>query len=190
MEDCANFCLELIFFFYYCYFFYSSFVLKSDRMIEGWQYSEPGLEEGFAGNELITKRQFGSGYPSDPTCKKWMQQLHDPIFGFSDIVRFSWAPTKQRLSGEEFNNSNSNNNNKNDDDDTSQAPAVPAVKVTFLADLDDDEEEDLGMAQDMAQFLNTSFQHGGKSSSLGTSSKRKRSSYFDRRKIKVTKTIV
>mmetsp|Transcript_12007 Transcript_12007/g.28894 ORF Transcript_12007/g.28894 Transcript_12007/m.28894 type:complete len:300 (-) Transcript_12007:608-1507(-) len=154
-----------------------------DRMMDGWQYSEPGLEDGCAGSELITKRQYGSGYPSDPTCKKWMRQLHDPIFGFSDVVRFSWAPTKQRLSGEEC-------SNKNDDDATDgSAPAVPAVKVTFLADLDEDEEEDLGMAQGMAQFLNTSFQQGGKSSCLGTS-KRKRSSYFDRRKIKVTKNIV
>jgi ribonuclease H2 subunit A len=119
--------------------------------------------------ELISKRQFGSGYPSDPICKMWIQKsMTDPVFGFSDIIRFSWAPTKQRLSG-------------------SEPDATDAAKVTFLADLDDEEEENMKQSKGMAQFLNTTFQ-GGKNNS-GTS-KRKRSAFFDSRKIKVARSIV
>ena len=47
----------------------------------------------------------------------WLESLHDPLFGYCDMVRFSWAPTKACLleSGRE---------------------------VVFEADLDDDEQED------------------------------------------------
>jgi len=65
-----------------------------------------------------------TGYPSDPKCKNWMETLHDPVFGYSDILRFSWAPSKQRL----------------------QEKGVPVV---FRADLDDDDaiEQQKGMTQ-------------------------------------------
>jgi hypothetical protein len=135
--------------------------LLRDRMLRGWQYSEPDIENR---GDLLSKRQFGSGYPSDPVCKEWMKELHDPVFGFCDAVRFSWAPTKQRLSGED--------------------DATDAAKVIFLADLDEEEEENMMQSKGMAQFLNSSSQDSG------GSSKRKRSAYFDRRKIRVTKNII
>jgi hypothetical protein len=55
-----------------------------------------------------------------------MQQLADPVFGYPDIMRFSWAPSKQQL-------------NEN------------GVPVTFHADLDDEEEFD--QQKGMANFL-------------------------------------
>ena len=66
------------------------------------------------------------GYPSDPRCKSWMEQLTDPVFGYPDIMRFSWAPSKQQLS-------------------------ESAVPVEFFADLDDEGEFD--QKKGMSQFL-------------------------------------
>jgi ribonuclease H2 subunit A len=33
---------------------------------------------------------FGSGYPGDEVTKSWLRQHFDPVFGFPDLVRFSW----------------------------------------------------------------------------------------------------
>lgn len=60
-----------------------------DRMIENWCFSE---------SNLVASKGFGSGYPSDPTCKKWMEDHQScKVFGFCDVVRFSWNPIKKTL---------------------------------------------------------------------------------------------
>mmetsp|Transcript_4467 Transcript_4467/g.9559 ORF Transcript_4467/g.9559 Transcript_4467/m.9559 type:complete len:197 (-) Transcript_4467:218-808(-) len=49
-----------------------------------------------------SEKSMGSGYPSDPTCQKWIQHELEhrscPVFGFSPesapLVRFSWNPIK------------------------------------------------------------------------------------------------
>lgn len=78
----------------------------------------------------------GSGYPSDPACKAWVEKNVDDIFGFPEFVRFSWAPAKQRL--------------------------LECKTVTFEADQDEDAEEDeqfkLGrkrQQQQMKSFLSS-----------------------------------
>eukprot|EP00980_Cylindrotheca_fusiformis_P003299 scaffold743_cov117-Cylindrotheca_fusiformis.AAC.18 len=96
-----------------------------DKFLEAWKFSE----------DVDVARDFGSGYPSDPKCKQWMAKLQDPLFGYSDFVRFSWAPTK----------------NKFLEDDT-------AVAVTFKADLDDNDAD--GLIQQQKGM--TSFLSGGK----------------------------
>ncbi|CAB9499960.1 H2 subunit A [Seminavis robusta] len=64
-----------------------------DRMSETWQFTEP-----LAATKTVVSREFGSGYPSDPKCKQWMaNNLHDPVFAWPDMVRFSWAPAKKTL---------------------------------------------------------------------------------------------
>ena len=61
-----------------------------DHLMAGWQFSE--------GPSFPASYEFGSGYPSDPVCKKWMEDHQScPVFGFSDVVRFSWNPTKKAL---------------------------------------------------------------------------------------------
>ena len=40
---------------------------------------------------------WGSGYPSDARCSTWMKQNIDPIFGWSNECRLSWAPAKDML---------------------------------------------------------------------------------------------
>eukprot|EP01094_Clydonella_sp_ATCC50884_P020101 TRINITY_DN4097_c0_g4_i2.p1 TRINITY_DN4097_c0_g4~~TRINITY_DN4097_c0_g4_i2.p1 ORF type:complete len:272 (-),score=72.82 TRINITY_DN4097_c0_g4_i2:29-844(-) len=41
--------------------------------------------------------QFGSGYPGDATTKEWLRHCIDPLFGFPDIVRFSWRTCEDLL---------------------------------------------------------------------------------------------
>jgi ribonuclease H2 subunit A len=85
-----------------------------DNMLEGWKFSEPGMED--------FSREYGSGYPSDPKCKTWMATLHDPVFGYNDFMRFSWAPAKNKVKEQ-------------------------GVPVTFQADIDEDEQmQQLGLS--------------------------------------------
>jgi ribonuclease H2 subunit A len=40
---------------------------------------------------------WGSGYPSDARCSNWLKRTIDPIFGWGNICRFSWATAKDLL---------------------------------------------------------------------------------------------
>jgi len=68
-----------------------------DELTTNWKWSEPHYEP--ASNEKDQKViGFGSGYPSDPQCKKWMDKnFCDSVFGYPDFVRFSWAPAKEAV---------------------------------------------------------------------------------------------
>ena len=80
-----------------------------DRMLESWEFTEPFHATAAAvtnnnssatptSNNSEPTKHFGSGYPSDPKCKKWMHDnLRNPVFGWPDIVRFSWGPAKKAL---------------------------------------------------------------------------------------------
>jgi len=131
-----------------------------DRMMEHWQYSESNYKTPHE-KEI----PFGSGYPSDPITKTWMDtNLSCPIFGYPDLVRFSWNPTKKALDPSK----NTSNNT--------------VVQVTFAADLDEDEE-------DGEYSLTMKRQREQMASFLGVSEKgAKRYPYFERNKIqRVTK---
>ncbi|RHZ35113.1 hypothetical protein DYB31_002185 [Aphanomyces astaci] len=54
-----------------------------DAVVASWQYESSGLAK------LDT--DFGSGYPSDPKCKRWLHDALEPVFGYPNIVRFSWG---------------------------------------------------------------------------------------------------
>jgi len=70
-------------------------------MMEHWQFTEPLqaiTSTTTSTNKNTNSREFGSGYPSDPKCKAWMaDNLCDPVFGWPDVVRFSWGPAKKTL---------------------------------------------------------------------------------------------
>lgn len=42
-------------------------------------------------------RRFGSGYPGDPLTKIWLHNHLDGVFGYPNLVRFSWGTTKKIL---------------------------------------------------------------------------------------------
>lgn len=53
-----------------------------DHALQTWNFVE-GLD--------LTHRDFGSGYPNDPVTKKFLSNVWDPVFGFPQLVRFSWS---------------------------------------------------------------------------------------------------
>lgn len=65
-----------------------------DSSLRAWRSSrerEGGEGEG--------REEVGSGYPGDPTTKRWLDSHLDPIFGFEDVVRFSWKTVDEVLEG-------------------------------------------------------------------------------------------
>jgi len=59
-----------------------------DHLLRDWHFREVGLG-------AATK--LGTGYPGDPTTKKWLAAHSDPVFGFPSIVRFSWKTTSKLI---------------------------------------------------------------------------------------------
>lgn len=123
-------------------------------MITNWRYSEPALAKA--------PINFGSGYPSDPTCKAWMkEQLSDSVFGFADAVRFSWGPTKKQL-------------------------LTDATAVTFSADVEVDGDGEDNKHQIL---LGKKRQQENMSDFLSGKSKLRRLPYFERKKLSIVTTL-
>lgn len=53
-----------------------------DHALSVWKFQE-GLD--------LKSEDFGSGYPADPVTKQFLQNYCDPVFGFPQLVRFSWS---------------------------------------------------------------------------------------------------
>ncbi|ERL89657.1 hypothetical protein D910_07020 [Dendroctonus ponderosae] len=47
--------------------------------------------------ENVDVKEFGSGYPGDPVTKKFLVSHCDPVFGYPQLVRFSWSTTANAL---------------------------------------------------------------------------------------------
>ncbi|KAI8874419.1 hypothetical protein GQ42DRAFT_159774 [Ramicandelaber brevisporus] len=52
-----------------------------DQVLHSWQFAE--------GREW--SKQWGCGYPSDEQTVRWLKSTFDPVFGFPQVVRFSWS---------------------------------------------------------------------------------------------------
>ena len=59
-----------------------------DKILDAWQCDDP---------RICKDRNWGCGYPSDKDTVRWTKENLDPIFGWPDIVRFSWGPSKEVL---------------------------------------------------------------------------------------------
>lgn len=81
----------------------ASIVAKTtrDRHIREWVFPELQRSEqltmGHGNAQIDFAAEKGSGYPSDPKTKAWMEESCDDIFGFPTFVRFSWGTTKTLL---------------------------------------------------------------------------------------------
>ncbi|TBU08366.1 ribonuclease HII [Hamiltosporidium magnivora] len=53
-----------------------------DKLLINWKFKD---------------NNYGSGYPSDPETIKWLDRNFNPLFGYSDIVRFKWSTIERRL---------------------------------------------------------------------------------------------
>ncbi|CAK0755728.1 hypothetical protein CVIRNUC_002397 [Coccomyxa viridis] len=49
------------------------------------------LREHLYNEKVDISRETGSGYPADPETKAWLQKHVDRVFGFPNLVRFSWS---------------------------------------------------------------------------------------------------
>ncbi|KAJ1954843.1 hypothetical protein EC988_002214 [Linderina pennispora] len=58
-----------------------------DEHLARWVFEE-GLE---------VPRNYGSGYPGDPNTVAWLKDNIDAVFGYPDIIRFSWATCTKLL---------------------------------------------------------------------------------------------
>lgn len=78
----------------------ASIVAKTtrDRNVREWVFPERERSSVYALNAPNMSLQFsdprGSGYPSDPRTKRWMEDNCDDIFGYPTFVRFSWGTAK------------------------------------------------------------------------------------------------
>jgi len=61
------------------------------KVTRDYQMQHPALGEP----ALELKGSWGSGYPSDQTCKDWLEANLEQVFGFPSVVRFSWMPVKE-----------------------------------------------------------------------------------------------
>ncbi|CAG9862105.1 unnamed protein product [Phyllotreta striolata] len=59
-----------------------------DHALKVWKFAED-IE--------ATYENYGSGYPSDPVTKKFMEGHCDPVFGYPQLVRFSWSTAENAL---------------------------------------------------------------------------------------------
>ncbi|KAF9484369.1 ribonuclease HII [Pholiota conissans] len=60
-----------------------------DACVEKWHF-----EEGEGKEKLPWSSALGSGYPSDPNTQAWLKTAVDPVFGYPNLVRFSWTTVK------------------------------------------------------------------------------------------------
>lgn len=71
-----------------------------DSIISNWIHPEstlPQKRKRCARQAEDAELPLGSGYPADPNTVSWLNQNFDAVFGFGQIVRFSWGTIKSIL---------------------------------------------------------------------------------------------
>lgn len=59
-----------------------------DTLMKEFQWAEPSVK---------LDKNYGSGYPGDPACVEWLSKAQQQVFGFPNIVRFSWSTSREAL---------------------------------------------------------------------------------------------
>lgn len=142
--------------------------VSRDSIVENWAWSEPGYEPKDKDGHGHVSPTYGSGYPSDPKCKQWMEKnLVDGVFCYPDFVRFSWAPAKK-------------------------AVKERGVKVLWKAE----EEDENGEKEDAAQMKMNMFlqsvvtKNKNKNKSGPSKKKRRRFEYFRQARLNAVTDLV
>lgn len=60
-----------------------------DKALREWRFVE--------GKRFLQELSYGSGYPADPETKRFLVEHRDHVFGFPQLIRFSWTTTKTAL---------------------------------------------------------------------------------------------
>lgn len=60
-----------------------------DKALKEWRFAE--------GGRFQSQMKYGSGYPSDPETKRFLMENSDHIFGYPQLIRFSWSTTATAL---------------------------------------------------------------------------------------------
>lgn len=89
-EDFANFTIEKKADATYKVVSAASIIAKvtRDTLLKEWTWTEP---------TVTLDNAFGSGYPGDENCVAWMTKALTPVFGYPNLVRFSWATVREAL---------------------------------------------------------------------------------------------
>ncbi|CAH7676550.1 ribonuclease H-like domain-containing protein [Phakopsora pachyrhizi] len=73
-----------------------------DAIISNWIHPEDYNRHSSKSSSVIDSFDdsipFGSGYPADPNTVEWLKKSFDEVFGYGQIVRFSWTTIKTILS--------------------------------------------------------------------------------------------
>ena len=57
------------------------------------------IDAAAGGAAATTSVSLGTGYPGDPATQAWLSSNMDPVFGFPDLVRFSWDTCSRWVKG-------------------------------------------------------------------------------------------
>lgn len=63
-----------------------------DKLLSTWKFPE----EKYSASPPFD-RAFGSGYPGDETCVNWLEKSQERVFGYPNLIRFSWSTTQKIL---------------------------------------------------------------------------------------------
>lgn len=59
-----------------------------DTLLSQWQWYE---------STVTLNKEFGSGYPGDQRCVTWLANAQNTVFGFPNLIRFSWSTSREAL---------------------------------------------------------------------------------------------